>query len=104
MVAYSLKSIALFFKNCIQFTLIYRSIELRKVKCLGGNRIFKRITPDDLCGNFQRPSVAVEEEGDAEEVLGVCKAVVVPHEPLILWTDPLDDKNVIQVHNFVLAQ
>ena len=69
------------------------------MKCLGGNRIFKRILPSDLNYNLPRPAPVLPpaEEEEEEEVTGVLTSGIPPHEPLILWTDPDDETNKIQV-------
>lgn len=76
------------------------SLELRKCRSLGAKRLFKRITPADLNSSLPRPTVMVPmlaEEGEEEEEMGVCTSAIPPHEPLVLWTDPQDETNTVEV-------
>ncbi len=76
-----------------------RSIELRKIKSLGGKGKFRKITPDDLAGCVTRVSSSsqLEDTEELEEEIGICKTFIPPYEPLVLWTNPDDSDNQIEV-------
>jgi hypothetical protein len=76
---------------------------LRKTKRLGGNKQFRIVRPGDFAGNlFRKPlqtpvvgdGLEEDEDLDGEQLPTV---TLPPHEPLVLWTDPLDDTNKIEV-------
>jgi len=78
------------------------SLELRKSRSLGAKRLFKKITPADLNSSLPRPTLMVpmqtgEGEEDEEEMGGLCTNAIPPHEPLVLWVDPQDETNTIEV-------
>jgi DNA repair and recombination RAD54-like protein len=80
---------------------VHRSIEYRKTKRLGPAKQFTVIRPGDLRG-FQRPSLQQDvlsaggEEEEEEDVLPTISNLP-PFEPLILWSDPNDPENKIEV-------
>lgn len=82
-----------------------RSIELRKVKSLGGSKLFAILQPGQLSGNIMRPMRMIasedggEEDGD-DDVEGTISTTLPPFEPLILWQDNDDSTNKIEVRNF----
>ena len=73
-----------------------QSIALRSCKSLGGNRIFRRITPADLNSNlpkFITPTSVDSNDEELDEEFGICKTSIPPHEPLILWTASINNNN-----------
>lgn len=78
-----------------------RSIELRNIKSLGGNRIFKRVTPADLNSSLPKigfiPDKGEDYDEEVEDEIGVCRSTIPPHEPLVLWVDENDQMNKVEV-------
>jgi DNA repair and recombination RAD54-like protein len=82
-------------KGCI---LTEESIALRRVKTLGGRKSFQAIRP----GEYKPPPLPIVgsfggDEDDAEAVADANKMNLPPFEPLILWQDPMDPDNKIEV-------
>ena len=77
-------------------------MELRKQKRLGNSNSFRVIRPGDLAKgifrvttNFQEPT-GDEEDADEEQLPTSVKDLP-PFEPLVLWTDPNDPTNKVEV-------
>ena len=84
-------------------TLHNRSIELRKIKRLGQPNQFRVVKPGDFAsGLFKKPlSLETlqpgEEDDDLNEEEQLPKQNLPPFEPLVLWNDPNDPENKIEV-------
>jgi SNF2 family DNA or RNA helicase len=74
-----------------------KNVELRKIRTLGPNKNFTNITT--LSGNIFKPKPIIydfneEEDDGAEELPDENRPVI---EPLVLWEDPNDSTNKIEV-------
>ncbi len=78
--------------------LYHRSIELRKIKRLGPPKLFKIVKPGDFTTGLIRKPLAPEsfEDEPEEECLPTAQNLP-PFEPLVLWRDPNDSENKIEV-------
>jgi DNA repair and recombination RAD54-like protein len=86
--------------QCKMCTCFHRSIELRKIKCLGSRKNFKVIQPGELSQALplsRRQEVMDEGTDEEDDSAGDISATIPPHEPLVLWTDENDATNKVEV-------
>ena len=80
---------------------VYRSIALRKVKTLGPQRNFAIIRPGQymppLPGRLLDASSNGGESDADDEGLPTSVSNLPAFEPLVLWTDPMDPSNKVEV-------
>jgi len=75
---------------------LFRSIALRKIKTLGPRKSLTTIQPGDYKSLLPLDNNVMEEdENIAEEISAPISYP--PFERLILWTDPEDSTNIIEV-------
>eukprot|EP01038_Epipyxis_sp_PR26KG_P013185 gene13185-17668_t len=79
-----------------QFKIPSGNLELRKVKSLGPAKLTSCLKPGQL-GVFVRPTIATEEQQDENEEEQLPKANLPPFVPLILWQDPNDELQKVEV-------
>lgn len=77
----------------------FRTLELRKIKRLGPPKLFQIVRPGDFLAPFLRPQ-SIESPSDLLEENGedvLPSSAFPPFEPLVLWRDPEDSLNTIEV-------
>lgn len=75
---------------------MYRSIALRKVKSLGPSKRFNVLVPGQISWTAKpliQPTETETLDSDSDEIA----TTSVVFEPLVLWTDPNDDTNKVEV-------
>lgn len=76
----------------------HRSIALRKTKTLGLNKRFKIVQAGDYRPPL--PGIVLADAEEAEDEDGESTASLPPFERLVLWTDPTDEENTVEVQYF----
>lgn len=77
-----------------------QSIELRKVKTLGPSKSFQPLLPGQYRASLPKSLSYDELNDNEEEDLGADElptTVLPPFDPLVLWTDPNDPNNKVEV-------
>ena len=89
----------------IQFTIpagcviTKKSLELRRVKTLGGTRRFQPLVPGQYRAELPKAGdfADVPEEEEDQELNDLpTSALLAPFEPLVLWTDTNDESNKVR--------
>jgi hypothetical protein len=78
----------------------FRTLELRKTKRLGAPKNFQIVRPGEY-GGFLKPQFTetTGNEDEAAEEEGLPVSNLPPFEPLVLWTDPNDPTNKVEVND-----